>query len=355
MKISRSVQANSTQQTRISRHKVHQNGSEGLKTLQQPILTDQPQPPVDEERLIDTFMRLVQVPGPTRDERKIADTIKQELKSMGLEAYEDEAGNRIGGNTGNLIVNIPGNVPGAPSLLFASHMDTVRLATGVKPQRDGDIIHSDGTTALGGDNRAGVSEILEAIREVQENDLPHGDIQLLFTVGEEGGLLGARAIDPKLLHADYAYVVDVFKANQIYTQGRHLLSIPDNPDLTPEGVEKAKKEAEHAPIVPPDRLKLTDKEKKILNFTAEAMETIGLTPVFKRIEWAGTDAIALRRKGLNAISLGAGENRPHSRQEFVNVNDLVASTQLIRSLIARAAASAGIGGITGGVIASLTE
>lgn len=297
-------------------------------------------PPVNEERLLDTFLRLTQVEGPTRNERKIADAIKQELASMGLEAHEDDAGSKIGGNTGNLIVNIPGNVPGAPSLMFAAHMDTVPLAVGVRPVIEDGYVKSDGRTALGGDNRAGCSEILEAIREVKEHNLPHGDIQLLFSVAEEGGLLGARALDPSLLTADYGFAVDVFQANQIYTQGRHLLAVPQEIDLSPEGVARAKQAAEHAPVIPPERLRLTPAEKEIFDFTVGAMQDIGLTPEFRAIEWAGTDAIALRRHGMNAISLGAGENRPHSREERVKISDLVDSTRLIRSMISRAAATA---------------
>ncbi|MBM3462919.1 MAG: hypothetical protein FJX76_12530, partial [Armatimonadetes bacterium] len=125
-------------------------------------------PPVNEGRLLQNFLRLVQIPGNTRNERRIADTLKQDCTALGYEVFEDDAGQRIGGNAGNLIVNIPGNVPGAMPILFAAHMDTVRLAVGVRPQiRDG-IISSDGTTALGGDDRAGCAEIMEAVREVTE-------------------------------------------------------------------------------------------------------------------------------------------------------------------------------------------
>ncbi|MCA9797062.1 MAG: M20/M25/M40 family metallo-hydrolase, partial [Candidatus Eremiobacteraeota bacterium] len=259
-----------------------------------------------------------------------------------------------------LIVNIKGNVEGAPSLLFAAHMDTVPLAVGVKPQigEDG-IIRSDGSTALGGDNRAGVSEILEAYREIKENNLPHGDLQFLFTVGEEGGLLGARALDPSVLKSDFGFAVDVFKANQLYTQGRHLLidgQPPAEPDFSPEGVHAAKDAAANSPIVPPDHLDLRPEEVAIMNFAGESMKEIGLEPEFHRIEWAGTDAIALRRHGMNAISLGAGENRPHTTREFVEINDMVASTTLIRSMISKAAAqgsaAAAVGGPAGAALAN---
>jgi di/tripeptidase len=287
----------------------------------------------------------VTVRGETRNERLIADKIKEEAAEMNLEVFEDDAGPKIRGNTGNLWINIPGNVEGAPSLLFAAHMDTVPLAVGCKPVIEDGYIKTDGTTALGGDNRAGVAEILEAVREVKENNLPHGDLQLLFTVGEEGGLLGARALNPELLTADYGFAVDVFEANQLYTQGRHLLVDGQQPvgeeHFTPEGVCAAKEAARNAPVIPPEHLRLSEDEEKIMGLATDAMQDLGFKPEFKRIEWAGTDAIALRNHGMNAISLGAGEDNPHTRSERVEIADLVRSTQLIRSIISNAAEGAG--------------
>lgn len=294
------------------------------------------QTPVNEQRLVDTFLRLVQVPGPSLRERPIADQLKKELSELGLTAREDDAGKVLGGNAGNLIVDIPGNVAQAPSLLFACHMDTVPLAVGVKPQIEKGIIKSDGTTALGGDNRAGCAEVLEAIREIKEQNLPHGPIQLVFTVAEERGLLGAQELDPTQLQADFAYAVDVFKPHQIFTQGRHLLNQPIV--LDEHTMDRLHTERQNAPIEPPDWLRLTFEEREILNFTAGAMQDIGFTPEFRKLEWGGTDAIALRQHGFNAISLGAGENNPHTRRETVEVKDLVDATRLIKGLVARAAA-----------------
>ena len=307
------------------------------------IPSDKLDPPINKDRLLNDFLELVKIPGASRDERLIADKIKSEVAEMGLGAFEDDAGAKIGGNAGNLIVNVPGNVEGAPSLLFAAHMDTVPLAVGVKPKIEDGYVVTDGTTALGADNRAGVAEILEAVREVREQNLPHGDIQMFFSVAEEAGLKGALAVNPELLTADYGFAVDVFEANQLYTQGRHLLGNGEEPigekDFTHEGVHKAKEAARNAPVIPPEHLRLTDDEKKIMGLAVDAMHDLGFKPEFKRIEWAGTDAIAFRRHGMNAISLGAGENQPHSRSEKIEIADLQRSTQLIRSIIANAAES----------------
>lgn len=323
-------------------HQHEHSASEEVEPNERSTPSDKLDPPINSDRLLNDFLELVQVPGASRKERQIADKIKSELAEMGLEAFEDDAGKKIGGNAGNLIVNIKGNVEGAPTLLFAAHMDTVPLAVGVKPQVKDGYVTSDGSTALGGDNRAGVAEILEAVRQVRELDLPHGDLQLLFSVAEEEGLLGARALDPKHLKADFGFAVDVFEANQLYTQGQHFLIHGEQPQidldgLTHDDIHAAKEAAKHAPVVPPEHLRLTQQEKEIFGFATDAMQDLGFEPEFKRIEWAGTDAIALRKHGLNAISVGAGEDNPHTRQERVEIADLERSTQLIRSLIANAA------------------
>ena len=156
--------------------------------------------------------------------------------------------------------------------------------------------------------------------------------------------MGARALDPKVLTADYGFAVDVFEANQLYTQGRHLLVDGQEPigeeHFTPEGVQAAKDAARHAPVIPPEHLRLSEGEEKIMGLAADAMQDLGFEPEFKRIEWAGTDAIALRNHGMNAISLGAGEDNPHTTSERVEIADLVRSTQLIRSIISNAAEGA---------------
>ena len=97
--------------------------------------------------------------------------------------------------TGNLIVDLPGTRSG-PRLLFATHLDTVPLCAGAKPKREGDRIVSDGTTALGGDNRSGCAVLVTLAETLLKHKLPHPPITLLFTVREESGLHGARELDP---------------------------------------------------------------------------------------------------------------------------------------------------------------
>ena len=107
----------------------------------------------------------------------------------------DDANKRIKlpTQTGNLIVDLPGTRPG-PRLVFATHLDTVPLCAGAKPKREGDRIVSDGTTALGGDNRTGCAVLVTLAETLLKHKLPHPPITLLFTVREESGLHGAREL-----------------------------------------------------------------------------------------------------------------------------------------------------------------
>jgi len=88
-------------------------------------------------------------------------------------------------------------------------MDTVTPGRGIQPRLDDDgYIRSDGTTILGSDDKAGLAAMLEAIRVLKEDGLPHGPIQFVITVGEEAGLVGARAMDPSRLRARYGFALD---------------------------------------------------------------------------------------------------------------------------------------------------
>jgi tripeptide aminopeptidase len=126
---------------------------------------------------------------------------------MGFSVKEDDTGSKIGGNAGNLICRIEGNKKVPPVLLMA-HMDTVVPGIGKNPIIKGNVIKTDGTTILGGDDVAGIECILESLRVLKEDGLSHGDIYAVFTVAEEGGLLGAKNLDLSEIDAKYCFVMD---------------------------------------------------------------------------------------------------------------------------------------------------
>lgn len=162
---------------------------------------------VNRERIVEEFLELVRIDSLTKKERQMADCLKIKLESIGLEVYEDDAGKIIGGNAGNLISTLKGEKKSAPILLMA-HMDTVTPGIGKKPVVDGKMIRSDGSTILGGDDMAGVVCILEAVRILREDSVAHGDVQIVFSIAEEGGLWGAKNLDYSRINAKYGFVMD---------------------------------------------------------------------------------------------------------------------------------------------------
>ncbi|AIQ48298.1 hypothetical protein R70723_22065 [Paenibacillus sp. FSL R7-0273] len=162
------------------------------------------------DRLIEEFMELVRVDSETGNERQIADVLKAKFSALGLTAIEDDSMERTGHGAGNLFVTWAADSgAAAPKLLFTCHMDTVVPGQNIKPTLGEDgWITSDGTTILGADDKAGLAALFEAIRVIQEQKIPHGQLQFVITAGEESGLLGARAMDPSHLDADMGFALD---------------------------------------------------------------------------------------------------------------------------------------------------
>lgn len=130
------------------------------------------------------------------------------LRKIGFSVEFDDAGERLGGNVGNLIAFKPGTVADAPGIFFSSHLDTVEATPNLEVELDGDVIRSKSDTILGADDKCGVAPILETMTLLHESGEPHGDIQLLLTICEEIGLQGAKALDPKKIKAKLGFVLD---------------------------------------------------------------------------------------------------------------------------------------------------
>lgn len=149
------------------------------------------------DRILAEFLDLVRIPSPALAERKIADHITCRAETLGYEVVEDNAGDMIGSNAGNLIVRAPGK-SGGPRLVFSAHMDTVEDGSRkVRPSVEGYRVVSDGATILGADDKAGVAVMLELLARLKEDNLPHGDLLFIFTICEENELLGTTALNPE--------------------------------------------------------------------------------------------------------------------------------------------------------------
>lgn len=153
---------------------------------------------MNQQRLLDNFLKLVQIDSPSGQEKSIALELKSQLENLGFTAYFDDTAEQNNSNTGNLIARLQGT--GRGFLVLSAHMDTVAPCCGIKPVvgEDG-VIRSEGNTILGADDKSGIAAIIEAAASlVEAEDKPHPSLLVTFTVHEETGLVGAKSLDPKL-------------------------------------------------------------------------------------------------------------------------------------------------------------
>lgn len=174
---------------------------------------------INQERIKNLLLELVQIDSHSRKERDVAQRIKKYCEEMGAQVEIDDAGEKVGGNTGNVIARFPGTIPSAPPIMMSAHMDTVVPGEGVKPIVEGDIIRTDGTTVLGGDDKSGCAVIIEVIRCLQEQNIPHTPIEAIFSICEEVGLLGAKNVDVSKLKCKYGIVFDSDDPGFLFTKG----------------------------------------------------------------------------------------------------------------------------------------
>ncbi|MFC3882830.1 tripeptidase T [Bacillus songklensis] len=163
---------------------------------------------INQQRLVDLFLELVQIDSETKYETEIAKVLKEKFTALGVEVVEDDTTAVTGHGAGNLICTLKGTKENADPIYFTSHMDTVVPGKGIKPSIQDGYIVSDGTTILGADDKAGLAAMLEAIQVLKENNIEHGTIQFIITAGEESGLVGAKALDSSMVTAKFGYALD---------------------------------------------------------------------------------------------------------------------------------------------------
>ncbi|MDO5689763.1 MAG: M20/M25/M40 family metallo-hydrolase [Tissierellia bacterium] len=227
---------------------------------------------MNETRLLERFLEFVQINSETKNEKAFAEHLIPILEGMGMQVSMDDVGEKVGSNAGNLLAKLKGNAK-APTLMFSSHMDTVTPGVGIRPQiRDG-VIYSDGTTILGADDKAGIAAILEGVQTVQEEGIPHGDIELLFTIYEEGGLLGSKYFDYSKVEAKLCYVLDSGGS-----PGKITVGGPSQAKIEAEFIGKAA----HAGVAPEEGISAVQMmaeaiaNMKLLRIDEETTANIGL-------------------------------------------------------------------------------
>jgi len=174
---------------------------------------------INESRLADVFQTMCEIDSPSRHEGLMAEflitLISKEFPDATLEIDSSQAA--TGSETGNLVFHFPGELPG-PAIFFNCHLDTVQPGVGVKVVRKGTKFFSAGETILGGDDKAGIAILIEAMRHIREAGMPRRPVDYLFTTCEEIGLLGAKAFDTSLLHARIGYALDSTGVDLVITE-----------------------------------------------------------------------------------------------------------------------------------------
>jgi tripeptide aminopeptidase len=163
-----------------------------------------------------TFAELCRIESPSGRERACADRVIAELRGLGVSTQEDDAAERAGSDSGNLLARIPasaGDVPtgggpaSVPRVLLCAHLDTVPLLAPVEPVLVDGYWENANEGVLGADNKAALAVMLALARHICQEGSPV-DVELLFTVCEETALAGSRAFDTARLSSDFGYVFD---------------------------------------------------------------------------------------------------------------------------------------------------
>jgi tripeptide aminopeptidase len=160
---------------------------------------------VSDERLFKRFTRLCETPSPTGSERAVADLVLAELRELGVDAEEDGSALPARAGAGNVI----GRLPGATErwVMLCAHLDTVPEGGEIEVVLEDGVFRSRGDTILGADDKAGVAVLLELAARHAGVPPPCG-LELVFTVAEEDGLRGAKALDLDALRSPFGFVLD---------------------------------------------------------------------------------------------------------------------------------------------------
>jgi tripeptide aminopeptidase len=215
--------------------------------------------------LVSLFLDAVTVDAESLRERPMAEFVTRYLSGLPLDIHEDATAPLFNGQCGNLICRPHGFDPTRPSIALLAHMDTPRPTRDVRPVVTDERIQSDGTTALGVDNRAGTSVLLHVLREHLQAS-GQGNFLVVFTVGEETGPYGSKYVDLAPYNVKSCFVFDCSKRPGTYIQaavGCYLYTAtfvgkPSHAAVSPEkGVNAIRMAAEAIGKIPLGRLNPT--------------------------------------------------------------------------------------------------
>lgn len=160
---------------------------------------------MNSERLIKSFLKYVKKPSESCNEAAFCELLEAELLSFGMIVERDCVGELCGSNGWNIYARLEGT---GDAILFSAHVDTVSPGINVQPVIEQGIIKSSGNTVLGADDKAGIAAVTEALNSIVEQGKQHRTIEVLFSICEETGLLGAKYADYSRIKSRQAVVLD---------------------------------------------------------------------------------------------------------------------------------------------------
>jgi len=165
---------------------------------------------INKKRLLNTFIELVKIKSPSKNEKEIVSYVKNKLKNLGIKVNVDKCGYKFGSNAGNIIALYrAGNPSGSGPIFLIAHLDTVKVNGDIIPAvKNGKIYNKDKNTILGGDDKVAAAAIIETLSIIKEKNIPTGDIYIVFTISEEIGVLGAKNINMEMVKAKYGFAFD---------------------------------------------------------------------------------------------------------------------------------------------------
>ncbi|MBL6994674.1 M20/M25/M40 family metallo-hydrolase [Desulfobacula sp.] len=172
---------------------------------------------INSQRLGKRFKDLVEIDSLSRQEKDVAMELEKILTKMCATVCYDTAKEQVGGNCSNLVAKFKGNIDAEPVFL-CGHMDTVGPGKGIKVQFEDGIFRSDGTTILGADDKSALAIILEVMDVILENKIDCPPVEIIFTICEEIGLLGAKHFDYSLMDSKFGYILDSTDTEGIVTK-----------------------------------------------------------------------------------------------------------------------------------------
>jgi tripeptide aminopeptidase len=257
--------------------------------------------------MLDELTELMRIDVSSGQETEIAEHLVKKLEQMGFAITRDEAGATFGGVCGNILAVREGERDGV--VCFCSHMDRVPGGIGIKPVEEDGILRSSGDTILAADDLSGVAAILEGVRQAIESGKALPKLEILFTVGEEAGLYGAKAFDVSLLTSKTMYVLDspgrigrivngapgrALLEAQVFGKAAHAGNEPE------KGIDAAKIMAEMLATMETGRLdeNTTSNFSHLCSTTSCTCSTLGTVPsncrsILSFTCWAMFEAIAM--------------------------------------------------------------